>query len=463
MRWRERNLLTIAAWLRIVFAEGPRQVLNALTLYSVLNAKLIPVGHNAPKDGHTPVVQFFVNISILAGQNKQQAVVLFGMLYTLVIWVFSALSLILAVLFYLLFLWHHIPSADGGLTKYCKRKIEKRLHKIVMATVNKALDKQDKKRAVNDLAKPGFLGTATSDVKRQPTLPNMDDESLSLSRRTTQSDFVPFAPRPLPGSGIERAPSPLQTPMLPDLNTPAQRPVIPSRQTTQSSINSIASRGSNAPLLGSAAPPGFGGYPPSDSATANRRPPPSRAPSGFSARSHDTYSSQPPRMGPPRRQNTDMSGVSSQSGFASRSQSRPGTPRDHSIGSGPPRSTQPAFSQAGRPSQEFEMRPPRSASAMSNRTAPQPGGPPKPFTPYRPYQPRPPTAPPIRNFTSPQRSYIGPASGVPDRSGTAPLPEPSGYHESIIDAYGGGDSRPQPPPARPATAGPGPTYTAYRG
>lgn len=412
--------LTLLAWLRIVFAEGPRQVINALTLYSVLNAKLIPVGHNAAKDGHSPVAQFFLNVSILAGQDRQQAVVLLGMLYTLIIWVISAFSLIMAVLFYLLFLWHHIPSADGTLSKYCKRKIEKRLHKIVMATVNKALDKQDMKRAANDLAKPGFLGTATNDVKRQPTLPNMDDENLSMSRRTTQSDFVPFPSRPSISSGIGRAPSPLRGPTLPDVGVFPKRPDIPSRQTTQSSVNSNTSHASNVPLLSSTGDMGYGGQASADRFALGL----GREFLGHSDQSQERCQS--------RRQNTDMSGAGIPSFDSNRSQSRPSSPHGTSSNQFPQRSAQPTFNQVHRPMQEYEMRPPRSASAMSSRTVPLPAS--QPFVPYRPYKPGP-QAPAARNFTNPQRTPFGSRPDLPQRSETAPLPELDGYHESIIDVY----------------------------
>ena len=88
-----------------MFAEGPRQIINAVTLYTVMKANLIPVGQHAASQGHTPIAQFFVNVQILADADKQQAVILFGMLFTLVIWVFTAFGLILACLFYVIFLW----------------------------------------------------------------------------------------------------------------------------------------------------------------------------------------------------------------------------------------------------------------------------------------------------------------------------------------------------------------------
>ena len=463
------------AWLRICFAEGPRQVINALTLYSVLKAQLIPVGAHKPDHGHTPVVQFFVNIRILANENKEQAAILFGMLYTLIIWIFSALSLILAFLSYVLFLWHHIPSADGTLSRYCRRKIEKRLHKIVMEKVNKALAKEDKKRAQQDLAKPGIAGIATSDVKRQPTLPVLGDEVgtesfRSSSQQSLHSSFAPFEPRPASRNDSVHSQAFSREPTLPSLAGPG-RPGLPSRQTTQSSFRSEASYDSDAPLMSQAAEMGYGGpggprnqsrngpvRMDSESTMRSQRAPPLRA---FSPLSQDAPRSQSPRMGPPRRHNTDNSIMTSSTGHPPRSQSRTAMSREHSYASttrsplGPP-----PPGPFRRPTQEYEMQPPTPSSTMSNRGPPAPG--PSEFTPYKPYNPNGPTPPPepVRNFTmpytgGPPRDYFGSSANQPPRSGTAPIPQSSDYNVPT-EGTRGGPGGPHPNmnmPQRPATAG----------
>jgi hypothetical protein len=155
------------AWLRVILAEGPRQVVNAVTLYSVMQLSLVPKGDHGVSAGHTPIIQFFVNVGVLADSNKEQAVILFGMLWTLLIWVISMLQLIIAVILYLVFLWHHIPSADGSLTKYCRRKINGRLERIVKAKVDKAIAKETAIRVRQQVKEGG------SDFKRQPTLPDL--------------------------------------------------------------------------------------------------------------------------------------------------------------------------------------------------------------------------------------------------------------------------------------------------
>ncbi|KAJ5495873.1 hypothetical protein N7539_000989 [Penicillium diatomitis] len=183
------------SWLSILFADGPRQVINAITLWSVMQADLLPGGKNAPKDnGSGEAWQFFNNVKILAEGNNLQAVVLFGMLFTLIIWVLSILRLASAVVLYLIFLFHHIPSTDGSLKVYCRRKISTRLTRIVRKKVDKALANGFKmqNRAPTH---PTVAGGAAA----KPTLPSLPDvnrekpmASPTLSRSTTQTTLPPY-------------------------------------------------------------------------------------------------------------------------------------------------------------------------------------------------------------------------------------------------------------------------------
>ena len=234
------------AWLRIIFAEGPRQVVNALTLYSVLRLKLVPEGAHKPSDGHSPIVQFFVNVGILADSNHLQAVILFGMLWTLVIWVISLLSLLISVILYLVFLWHHIPSEDGGLSGYCRKKINRRMERVVRVKVDKALKKENALRAREE-ARAAREGTL-SDVKKHPTLPDLgDDASLPpLSRQTTMTTLPEYSSYPVTSNNSSEA-----LPTLPTLPNITPRPTLPSRTATQET--SWSSYRSDAPLMGNAA------------------------------------------------------------------------------------------------------------------------------------------------------------------------------------------------------------------
>jgi len=243
----------IIAWIRIIFCQGPRQVVNSLTLYSVFKANLDPTD---AKDFGSAFTTFFKNIGILASQQHQQAVILSGMLFTLIIWAFAALSLILAMLFYILFLWHYIPNRDGGLSGYCERKINGRLARIVSAKVNKAIEEEERKRIKADAKaakkgeKPPFGRQATL-----PTLFDAKDDKLPnmpmLNRNDTIATLPLYSSRPGTPSG---------QPTLPafELDKLDQKRPNPTRTVTGSSAMSTTSYASNAPLMGNASEMGYG-------------------------------------------------------------------------------------------------------------------------------------------------------------------------------------------------------------
>lgn len=226
-------------WMNTVFADGPRQVINAITLYSVMKMDLLPGGANTTTDdGASGIAQFFNNVKILAEDNNLQAVVLFGMLFTLIIWVLSVLKLASAVVLYLVFLFHHIPEEDGTLKAYCRRKISTRLKRIVQRKVNKALAKgfQLQDRAPTQ---PTF---ATQDTK--PTLPDLDKGPTvtTLSRSTTATTLPPYTRTN--SNATEKNPT------LPNLEFDSKPPL--SRTATQSSAMS-----ESASLTGNAAGMGY--------------------------------------------------------------------------------------------------------------------------------------------------------------------------------------------------------------
>ncbi|KAG5975881.1 hypothetical protein E4U58_006873 [Claviceps cyperi] len=159
------------SWIRVIFCSGPLQVVNALTLRSVYQVKLAPTATSI--DG--AILGFFGKIKALASEDYRQAVILSGMCYTFVVWAFSALFLLMAVLFYVFFLFHWIPQADGGLAGYCERKVNKKLLRIVTTKVNIALAKgqANREKAEMELAKK--YGDKVSCLNRVATLPTLPD------------------------------------------------------------------------------------------------------------------------------------------------------------------------------------------------------------------------------------------------------------------------------------------------
>ncbi|OBT38794.1 hypothetical protein VE00_10928 [Pseudogymnoascus sp. WSF 3629] len=238
------------SWIRVIFCSGPRQVINALTLRSVYIAQLDP----KDKDAATSILQFFKNFGILADQDKKQAVVLSGMVFTLVVWIFAALSLLLAMLFYLLFLWHYIPNGDGGLSGYCERKINGRLQKIVSVKINKAIEDEERKRIKAN--QKAFKNGEKPVLGRQATLPTLfdtkDDNKLPtmpmLNRNDTTTTLPMYTSRPGTPSS--------QQPKLPDfeLSNMDQKRPVPSRLNTATSASSY---GASSGLVANAADMGY--------------------------------------------------------------------------------------------------------------------------------------------------------------------------------------------------------------
>ncbi|KAK5133866.1 hypothetical protein LTR08_007197 [Meristemomyces frigidus] len=255
---------------RVILAEGPRQFVNGMTLYAVMQADLLVKGTSTTD--YNSFDQFFLNLEALAAKNTEQVVILFSMLFTLIIWVFSALSLIVAAILYLVFLWHYIPQSDGRLSIYCRRKIDRRLEKIVEYKVKAAIEeeKREKEKAerkaelkrqkTGEMPLPGKPA-----MIRQPTLPQMDatpempkDEKMKefgLLRQDTSTSVATlpqYQSRPPTRDGSQQL---HRQPSLPEYAE--NRPGMPSRMGTQGSAwSSAPSYESDAPLLSNA---GYGG------------------------------------------------------------------------------------------------------------------------------------------------------------------------------------------------------------
>ncbi|TRX94355.1 hypothetical protein FHL15_004822 [Xylaria flabelliformis] len=238
------SYFSLQSWIRVLVCSAPRQVVNGLTLYGVYTLNLTPTDASSFE---STIGGFFSNIRALAEENTRQAVILSGMLFTLVIFVFSFLFLLLGILFYVFFLWHYIPQQDGGLHGYCERKVNKRLKAIVTKKINKALAKEDLKRtqAQSKAGGPPHL-------ERQATLPLFMDvekgdklaEMPMLNRNDTMATLPIYTSRPGTPGNIE-------------LGSLDQKRPMASRQATNSTSVSGNSYSSRTPLVAGAAEMGF--------------------------------------------------------------------------------------------------------------------------------------------------------------------------------------------------------------
>ncbi|KAK5163902.1 Potassium transporter [Saxophila tyrrhenica] len=278
--------------LRVIICEGPRQVVNGLTIGSLFESKLI--NQKATQDKE-PLDQFFLNIKALADENLQQVLILGSMLFTLIIWIFSAICLAIAAILYLVFLWHYIPQRDGRLRIYCRRKIDRRLERIVEERTRDAIEEENKQKEKEEWKaemkrqKTGELAPpAPPKIARQPTLPQLGETPKleqeakmsegGLQRQdtsTTVSTLPRYTSRPSTSQGMQRQPT------VPDLASGGDRPTMSRNASGWSEVSCE----SDAPLLPNAGYAGEGGraspaptyYSRQDSnASFNRRPAPGR-------------------------------------------------------------------------------------------------------------------------------------------------------------------------------------------
>jgi Fungal potassium channel len=142
--------LLIPGWKRLLLAEGPRQVLNAITLYSVA------AGENFSFDIQV-YQQDFTTI---------QGVVLSFMLLTVVIWALSFIRLLVAGLLYWPLLVCHIR---GNLKEYCCHKVDKRISQILADRRRRRFDN----KVENKLDSSSTFGPDAAG-KFQPTLPKVE-------------------------------------------------------------------------------------------------------------------------------------------------------------------------------------------------------------------------------------------------------------------------------------------------
>ena len=489
------SYFSFEAWLRIVFADGPRQAINAITLYTVMQLNLVPAGKHAAPKGHSPFAQFFINVRVLAEGNREQAAVYFGMLFTLVIWLFSALALLLASLMYITYLWHHIPTSDGSLAEHCRRRIDSRLYKIVGKRIEKALAKESKKKLKDD-AKIG--GGRLDGISRQPTVPILvsPEENVgstpSLTRQNTQSTFATQSTLPL----YESRPN---TPFNPELKREPTLPAVgtPSLRPANSRSDTDTSYGSDMPLVPGAAGMGHGGPGPQSQR------PPMRSNTDRSMMSDSLVPPipspaqpwSPGSYGPPPNSNPDqyftppgpmprsLTGpLQSSNQLYKSSQMAPSyrgpTP---GLGRGPPyhrpsrgSTRAPPYigpvqrAPSAPPQQMYVRQPPQRKPLPSNISSdnhdrlftarpPLPQGLPQMYD----MQPRRPPPVSVGNRNggyvafNPARAAQPPAGTVPvkfdfprqrsppvQRAVTVPLPQNAGYHDSIYAAYGGYDNEP---------------------
>lgn len=416
------------SWIRVVFCSGPRQVLNGITLYSVYTAKLAGDGDNF----ESSLVDFFDKIKALAEQDYRQALILSGMVFTTVVWAFSLLSLLVASLFFVFFLWGWIPRDDGGLSGYCERKINKRLLKIVSSKIDAAIADQERQRKKAELRAAKKTGEMPAG-ERKATLPKLMPPSEEkfpgmpmISRNDTMATLPVYTSRPgTPngggGQGFELNQMPVLNRTGTGISTTSSRAPL---------LQSGADMGRSSPApplppLPVMKPSMAGGPPPLQRVQTNQSSfggSYTQTPSTYSPENNFPSLPQPVRsptstpMGPygmPPRSNTTPAPRGTFDDYNPTGRASPAPPRQMT--------SRPTFDDYNNgPNQAPSAIPPSVYSEHGQTQSPRPMAP--PYGQQRGYPPRA-GGYPMRNATGPLPNR-GPPGPQPQRNMTAPVPQP---------------------------------------
>ncbi|PCH41272.1 hypothetical protein WOLCODRAFT_24623 [Wolfiporia cocos MD-104 SS10] len=172
---------TFKGWKRLIFAEGPRQSINALTLYALYLSK--------EKDGSWYNVEKY-----FSGNDYITTALTISTAFTTLIFALSLVMLIAACICYIPLLCY----IQGNLKEYCCHKVDKRIAEIIKRRNKQRLAQAAalaKKEAAGD-----FSHLKNGKALPQPTLPNVslddDDDKASIRTRgpapsiyTVQNDY----------------------------------------------------------------------------------------------------------------------------------------------------------------------------------------------------------------------------------------------------------------------------------
>lgn len=156
---------TFKEWKRLLLADGPRQTINALTLYSFYLAKSSSGGN------WWEISKYFDKSDMVTNM------LLVAIVFTVLIFIGSLLLLMAAAIFYVPLLCY----IRGNLKEYCCHKVDKRIAELVKRKQKQRLAKQAqlaKKEAAGDFSHLKGRGGAQAALP-QPTLPTIsleDDE-----------------------------------------------------------------------------------------------------------------------------------------------------------------------------------------------------------------------------------------------------------------------------------------------
>ncbi|KAF8934521.1 hypothetical protein BGZ58_005643 [Dissophora ornata] len=135
---------TFRGWKRLMFADGPRQLINGIILITVLRANQNMYGFAFWTYPFQPMTRVTLGL----------------MCFTLSLWVISILLMLVAVFLYIPL----VIQIQGNLKEFCCHKIDKRIDEIV---------KKKAKQRAQESAKNQKTGKGGETPRQKPTLPNI--------------------------------------------------------------------------------------------------------------------------------------------------------------------------------------------------------------------------------------------------------------------------------------------------
>jgi len=173
---------TFKGWKRLLLADGPRQSINALTLYGFYLSKL----NQGPVFDLKKYSNNFITSALIVVT-----------LFTVLVFVISLILLIIAGICYVPLLCY----IRGNLKEYCCHKVDKRIAELIKRKKKKRLAKQAalaRKEAAGDFSHlKNKNGELVGNVLPQPTLPTvMLDDDDNVNMRMRQGPYAQTTPAP---------------------------------------------------------------------------------------------------------------------------------------------------------------------------------------------------------------------------------------------------------------------------
>lgn len=240
---------TFKGWKRIILAEGPRQAINALTLYAFYLAR----HDNGP---------WYDFGKYFAGNTLITTALTISTGFTVLVFALSLIMLIVAGICYIPLLCY----IQGNLKEYCCHKVDKRIAEIIKRRNKQRLAKAAalaKKEAAGDYSHlKNKKGEMIAKPLPQPTLPNVslddDDDASSMRTRgaaastmTGPSEFYYASEHNMEKSGMDYPPMPAYNQQYPqnayhqynpsfDTFAPEPQPVYEDEYTSTAHLTSAA-------------------------------------------------------------------------------------------------------------------------------------------------------------------------------------------------------------------------------